>query len=719
MPSSSVAHVAEVGDRDADLADLAAGELVVGVVAGLGGQVEGHRQAGLALGQVAAVQLVGARARRNARRRCASSTAGRARAGAGVRLAHRRHRTELAGPTCEIAHVGRPSARCGRHRHARSELSSQRARPSPGDHRAARDAARRPVGARRGRVPDGDARVRPACRRRLRRADHAGWSPNCTPPARPRRRSAARWSGSASRSPGVLQRAHETAEKITAQSRMEAEDRLERARREAAEIDRGRRAAGPGARRRRRPDLGRARADRRRRRGAARGSCWPWPRRGRPLPGRGDHGRRRSATSGRPARAPRRRPESVAVEQPEAVPAERDEPSAEAPEPRTRRPRTPVAEDAVADESEAARGASPRTTPRHRRLPEPASRWRAEVEDPTVPIDPTERIDGVPDDSTRGHPAVVRRGPAPRQLTRHRQRADHRPHASRPPARDRRWRRRRRDRRPGPDLAPATRCWRSRRRPARGRCCSPTSISITPAPPARWCERWPELQVYVHERGARHLADPERLLQQRHAALRRRHGAAVGRDAARARGRTCACSPAARRCSTALRGRLHARARLPSRLLSAATGRRSSATWAACGSRRTRSRSRRRRRPTSTSRLWHESIDTVRGWAPERLAMTHFGEATTSTAQLDEVDARLDALVAARPRGRPRPASSPWSARRSRGTGQPGAGRHVPAGGARRAALRGLRALLVKARRTGRLKASDRSVSSLAHVCDG
>ena len=53
------AHVADVGDRDADLADLTDGELVVGVVAGLRGQVEGHRQAGLALGQVAPVQGVG------------------------------------------------------------------------------------------------------------------------------------------------------------------------------------------------------------------------------------------------------------------------------------------------------------------------------------------------------------------------------------------------------------------------------------------------------------------------------------------------------------------------------------------------------------------------------------------------------------------------------------------------------------------------------------
>ena len=52
-------HVAEVADRHADLADLAAGQLVVGVVAGLGRQVEGDRQPGLALGQVAPVERVG------------------------------------------------------------------------------------------------------------------------------------------------------------------------------------------------------------------------------------------------------------------------------------------------------------------------------------------------------------------------------------------------------------------------------------------------------------------------------------------------------------------------------------------------------------------------------------------------------------------------------------------------------------------------------------
>ena len=53
------AHLAEVRDRHADLADLAARQRVVGVVAGLGRQVEGDREAGLPLGQVRPVERVG------------------------------------------------------------------------------------------------------------------------------------------------------------------------------------------------------------------------------------------------------------------------------------------------------------------------------------------------------------------------------------------------------------------------------------------------------------------------------------------------------------------------------------------------------------------------------------------------------------------------------------------------------------------------------------
>ena len=58
-----LAHRAEVRDRYADLADLAAAQLVVGVVAGLRRQVEGDGEAGLALRQVAAVERIGLRGR--------------------------------------------------------------------------------------------------------------------------------------------------------------------------------------------------------------------------------------------------------------------------------------------------------------------------------------------------------------------------------------------------------------------------------------------------------------------------------------------------------------------------------------------------------------------------------------------------------------------------------------------------------------------------------
>ena len=45
-------HLPEVRHRDADLADLAAGEDVIGVVAGLRGEVEGDGEAGLALARL-------------------------------------------------------------------------------------------------------------------------------------------------------------------------------------------------------------------------------------------------------------------------------------------------------------------------------------------------------------------------------------------------------------------------------------------------------------------------------------------------------------------------------------------------------------------------------------------------------------------------------------------------------------------------------------------
>ena len=75
-PVEQRAHVAEVGDRHADLADLAPRQRRVGVVAGLGRQVERDRQPRLALGQVGAVQLVRRLGASSGPSRSASSTGG-------------------------------------------------------------------------------------------------------------------------------------------------------------------------------------------------------------------------------------------------------------------------------------------------------------------------------------------------------------------------------------------------------------------------------------------------------------------------------------------------------------------------------------------------------------------------------------------------------------------------------------------------------------------
>ena len=39
---------------------------------------------------------------------------------------------------------------------------------------------------------------------------------------------------------------------------------------------------------------------------------------------------------------------------------------------------------------------------------------------------------------------------------------------------------------------------------------------------------------------------------------------------------------------------------------------------------------------------WHESIERIAAWQPERLAMTHFGASTDVDEQLSEVGRRLD-----------------------------------------------------------------------------
>ena len=147
-------HRPEMGNRHPDLADLALGQLVVGVVAGLGGQVERHGQPGLPLLEVAPVQ--GVRLRRGAV--------------SGVRPHHPglvRHDVQItAGYTPKLSEHGEPHADIhadGRRRHdqSRRHEHDDEARPP----------ARRVRRRRRGEQPHRrGARARHAARRRRGRA---------------------------------------------------------------------------------------------------------------------------------------------------------------------------------------------------------------------------------------------------------------------------------------------------------------------------------------------------------------------------------------------------------------------------------------------------------------------------------------------------------------------------------------------------------------------
>ena len=70
-------------------------------------------------------------------------------------------------------------------------------------------------------------------------------------------------------------------------------------------------------------------------------------------------------------------------------------------------------------------------------------------------------------------------------------------------------------------------------------------------------ERWPELEVYVHELGAPHMLDPSRLVKSATPPLRRGHGPAVGRDASSPGGQPARAAGRRAAARGSLRGRLH------------------------------------------------------------------------------------------------------------------------------------------------------------------
>jgi glyoxylase-like metal-dependent hydrolase (beta-lactamase superfamily II) len=164
-------------------------------------------------------------------------------------------------------------------------------------------------------------------------------------------------------------------------------------------------------------------------------------------------------------------------------------------------------------------------------------------------------------------------------------------------------------------------------------------------------QRWPDLRVYVHERGARHLVDPTRLYQSAArvwgADMERLWGEMLpvpegnlevlsGGETVRD-GWQVAYTPGHAwhhvsflHDGTAFVGDVAGVRIAPEPLTLPPTP-----------------------PPDIDVEAWHESIAVVRAWRPERLAITHFGTSEDVDRQFDELEARLDAWsVLARDEGR-------------------------------------------------------------------
>ncbi|MGH2858358.1 MAG: MBL fold metallo-hydrolase [Solirubrobacteraceae bacterium] len=151
--------------------------------------------------------------------------------------------------------------------------------------------------------------------------------------------------------------------------------------------------------------------------------------------------------------------------------------------------------------------------------------------------------------------------------------------------------------------------------------------------------RWPELRVYVHERGAPHMVDPTRLYE----SAQRLYGDQMQRlwgdmepvpeanlevltGGERVQGFEVAYTPGHAshhvsylRDGTAFVGDVGGVRIIPDSIAIPPTP-----------------------PPDIDVEAWHESIALIRAWRPARLAMTHFGESLEVDAQLDQVQARLD-----------------------------------------------------------------------------
>jgi glyoxylase-like metal-dependent hydrolase (beta-lactamase superfamily II) len=155
-------------------------------------------------------------------------------------------------------------------------------------------------------------------------------------------------------------------------------------------------------------------------------------------------------------------------------------------------------------------------------------------------------------------------------------------------------------------------------------------------------QRWPEVEVYVHERGARHMIDPTRLVDSAtrlygddmdrlwgdmHPVPEANLHTLVGGEELFGGDFEVAYTPghashhvSYRHDSVAFVGDVGGVRITPDSIVVPPTP-----------------------PPDIDVEAWQRSIAVIRSWSPALLAMTHFGESENVTAQLDELEGRLDA----------------------------------------------------------------------------
>ncbi len=153
-------------------------------------------------------------------------------------------------------------------------------------------------------------------------------------------------------------------------------------------------------------------------------------------------------------------------------------------------------------------------------------------------------------------------------------------------------------------------------------------------------ERWPDLEVYVHERGAPHMIDPGRLLE----SARRLYG----KDMDRLWGDFVAVPERSLRVLTGGESLIDGAfevAYTPGHASHHVSYLHDGTAFVGdvCGVRITDQTITIPPTPPPDIDIekWQDSIELIRGWAPTQLAMTHYGASHDVTGQLDELSDRL------------------------------------------------------------------------------